>query len=92
MYDFLHYIIQIRRVGGVSKIINKLPNFGINADSLDNEKLFHMEAIINSMIVKERINPNIIKESIKKSIAVGSGLKIRDVTNLLNMFNVIFIL
>lgn len=91
LYDFLNHIKQIRQIGGISKIISKLPNFGMNMNGLKShfcdEKLLHIEAMINSMTIVERINPHIIQESRKRRIAVGSGMRVKDVANLLNKFN-----
>lgn len=91
LYDFLNHIKQIRNMGGVNKIISKLPNFGININNLESDlcsnKLLHIEAIINSMTAKERMYPNIIQRSRKKRIAIGSGTSVQDVTNLLDKFN-----
>lgn len=91
VYDFLEYIKQIRCMGGVEKIIDKLPslsmNIGILKANMSDSKLRHIEAIINSMTIIERKNPNIIKQSRIKRIAFGSGVNIQDVNNFLNIFN-----
>ncbi|WP_159714642.1 signal recognition particle protein [Blochmannia endosymbiont of Camponotus nipponensis] len=90
--DFLGYVKQIRNMGGINKIISRLPfNLGMGLDSVksytyDNE-FVHMEAIINSMTVEERMNPDIIKGSRKKRIANGSGVHVQEVTKLLNTCN-----
>ncbi|URJ25253.1 signal recognition particle protein [Candidatus Blochmannia ocreatus (nom. nud.)] len=90
--DFLNYIKQIRNMGGINKIISKLPKLGMGLDNIQqshiqNNIFTHMEAIINSMTIKERIQPNIINGSRKKRIATGSGVKIQDINKLLNRFN-----
>lgn len=92
LYDFLGYIKQIRNMGGINKIISKLPlNLGINLDTIqsyvDDDTFIRMEAIINSMTEKERMSPEIITGSRKKRIANGSGVHVQDVTKLLNTFN-----
>ncbi|URJ28540.1 signal recognition particle protein [Blochmannia endosymbiont of Camponotus sp. C-046] len=93
LYDFLGYIKQIRSMGGVNKIISKLPlNIGgVNLDSIQSythdNTFIRMEAIINSMTLKERMHPEIITGSRKKRIASGSGVHMQDVTKLLNTFN-----
>ncbi|AAZ40816.1 4.5S-RNP protein [Candidatus Blochmanniella pennsylvanica str. BPEN] len=92
LYDFLGYIKQIRSMGGINKIIGKLPlNLGVNLDNIQSythdNTFIRMEAIINSMTVKERMNPKIITGSRKKRIANGSGVHVQDVTKLLNTFN-----
>ena len=45
-----------------------------------------MEAIINSMTLKERANPDIIKGSRRRRIALGSGTQVQDVNRLLKQF------
>ncbi|URJ28010.1 signal recognition particle protein [Candidatus Blochmannia vicinus (nom. nud.)] len=90
--DFLNYIKQIRNMGGINKIISKLPsNLGIKLNDVQsythNNTFAHIEAIINSMTIKERLNPDIIKGSRKKRIANGSGVHIQDVNKLLTKFN-----
>lgn len=91
LYDFLNHIKQIRQMGGINKIISKLPNFGLDINdeklTLYDEELLHIEAMINSMTIEERMNPSIIGISRKKRIAVGSGIKVHDITKLLNKFN-----
>ncbi|URJ30913.1 signal recognition particle protein [Blochmannia endosymbiont of Camponotus sp.] len=90
--DFLDYIKQIRNMGGINKIISKLPsNLGIKLNDIQphphNNTVAHIEAIINSMTIKERLNPDIIKGSRKKRIANGSGVHIQDVNKLLTKFS-----
>ena len=46
-----------------------------------------MEAIINSMTLKERANPDIIKGSRRRRIALGSGTQVQDVNKLLKQFD-----
>ncbi|WP_331828379.1 signal recognition particle protein [Candidatus Blochmannia sp. SNP] len=94
LYDFLGYIKQIRNMGGINKIISKLPsNLGIKLNDIQSythdNTFTHIEAIINSMTIEERFNPDIIKGSRKKRIANGSGVHIQDVNKLLNKFNYI---
>lgn len=90
--DFLGYIKQIHNMGGINKIISKLPsNLGIKLNDIQSHAhdntFIHIEAIINSMTIEERLNPDIIKGSRKKRIANGSGVSIQDVNKLLHKFN-----
>ncbi len=88
--DFRSQIIQMRNMGGIMGLMDKLP--GINSmpqevkDKMDDKIIYHMEAIINSMTVKERRNPDIIKGSRKKRIAAGAGVDISEVTQLIKQF------
>ena len=62
---------------------NKLKGVDTNVDE---KKLVQTKAIIQSMTVKERRNPDIIKASQRKRIAKGSGTSIQDVNQLLKQF------
>ncbi|CUX96390.1 signal recognition particle protein [Candidatus Doolittlea endobia] len=89
--DFLYQIQQLRNMGGMASIMSKLPSVGQLTDNvkpqINDKALMHMEAIINSMTTKERINPEIIKASRKRRIAVGSGVQVQDVNHLLKQFD-----
>jgi signal recognition particle subunit SRP54 len=82
--DFLEQLKQIRKIGGISNLIKKLPGH-INTQ-MDDLILFRAEAMINSMTHKERKQPEIIKGSRKRRIAFGSGLALSDVNRLLKKF------
>ncbi|CUR53513.1 Signal recognition particle protein [Serratia symbiotica] len=88
--DFLDQLKQMRNMGGISNVLKKLPTANLIQNKIKlpiNDKiLIHMEAIINSMTLKERIKPEIIKGSRKRRIAMGSGLKVQDVNRLLKQF------
>ncbi|CAD83691.1 4.5S-RNP protein, GTP binding export factor, part of signal recognition particle with 4.5 RNA [Candidatus Blochmanniella floridana] len=90
LIDFLEYIKQIQKLGGLNSILSKLPSVGLELSSvqssLKNYDFVKMESIINSMTIKERVNPDIINESRIKRIAVGSGVNISDVVNLIDKF------
>ncbi|MCK5720374.1 MAG: signal recognition particle protein [Thiomargarita sp.] len=88
--DFRLQIIQMRNMGGIASLVDKIP--GIDqvpdkAKAMVNDKdINRMEAIINSMTPKERHFPTIIKGSRKRRIATGSGTKIQDINRLLKQF------
>jgi signal recognition particle subunit SRP54 len=72
-------------------MIEKLPGVGqlppeALAQVQDGKMTGQMEAIINSMTFKERKNPDLIKGSRKRRIALGSGTQIQDVNRLLKQF------
>ncbi len=54
---------------------------------MDDKVLVRMEAIINSMTLKERAKPEIIKGSRKRRIAQGCGMQVQDVNRLLKQFD-----
>jgi signal recognition particle subunit SRP54 len=88
--DFLDQIKQMRNMGGMASMLSKLPGAGQLPDNvrsqMDDKVLVRMEAIINSMTVKERAKPEIIKGSRKRRIAMGSGVQVQDVNRLLKQF------
>jgi signal recognition particle subunit SRP54 len=81
----------MRNMGGMMSMLDKLPGVSGLPDNvkgqLDDKLTVRMEAIINSMTKGERRNPDIIKGSRKKRIAMGSGTEIQDVNRLLKQFD-----
>ena len=87
--DFKQQIGQMRKMGGVSSMIDKLPaQFAQAAQSsqMDERQLRRVEGIINSMTPAERMRPEILKASRKRRIAAGAGVPVQDVNRLLNQF------
>ncbi|WP_220718504.1 signal recognition particle protein [Agarivorans litoreus] len=88
--DFREQLVQMKNMGGMMGMMDKLPGMGQVPDSVKNQmndKLTNqMEAIINSMTPGERQRPEIIKGSRKRRIAAGSGTQIQDVNKLLKQF------
>ncbi|MGO9443669.1 MAG: signal recognition particle protein [Thiobacillaceae bacterium] len=86
--DFKGQILQMKKMGGMSALMDKLPGagqmpqFGGNEDKAINR----VEGIINSMTRQERQKPAIIKASRKRRIASGAGVSVQDVNKLLNQF------
>lgn len=78
---------QMRNMGGMASMVEKLPGMGQMAEALQStaqqKQMMQMEAIIDSMTPKERRKPDIINGSRKKRIAAGSGTQIQDVNRLL---------
>ena len=89
--DFREQLVQMRNMGGMMSMLDKLPGVSGLPDNvkgqLDDRLTVRMEAIINSMTKGERRNPDIIKGSRKKRIAMGSGTEIQDVNRLLKQFD-----
>ncbi|QQF90707.1 signal recognition particle protein [Histophilus somni] len=89
--DFREQLIEMKKMGGMMSMLEKLPGARNLPDHVKNQvddKMFNkMEAIINSMTLKERSNPDIIKGSRRRRIALGSGTQVQDVNNLLRQFN-----
>jgi len=87
--DFLSQMKQVRKMGPLKNIIGMIPGMNqLKADDLevDDSVFIHLEAIINSMTVKERRNPSILNSSRKKRIARGSGRSIQEVNKLVRQF------
>lgn len=90
--DFLNQMQQIRKMGSLSSILDMIP--GLNQLSrrpefqaaLDEKQFKRVEAIIQSMTMRERNNPGIIDGSRRRRIAKGSGTAVHDVNQLLNQF------
>lgn len=88
--DFRDQLAQMRNMGGMAGLMDKLPGMGKMSDAVKgqvNDKEFvKMEAIINSMTPKERQYPDLLKASRKRRIAAGSGTQVQDVNKLLKQF------
>lgn len=87
--DFKAQIQQIKKLGGLSSIMDKLPGAGqIGATDLaqGEQQMRRIEGIINSMTPQERRNPGILKASRKRRIAAGAGVTVQEVNRLLNQF------
>uniref|UniRef100_UPI0021496171 signal recognition particle protein n=1 Tax=Endozoicomonas sp. ONNA2 TaxID=2828741 RepID=UPI0021496171 len=85
--DFRDQLQQMKKMGGLSGMMDKLPGMGGMAPQLqgqmDNKIFVQMEAIINSMTPGERANPDTLNGSRKKRIATGSGTQIQDINRLI---------
>jgi len=89
--DFREQVVQMRRMGGVGNLLDKLPaQFAKAAGSVDSgqadRQVRRLEGIINSMTALERARPELIKASRKRRIAAGSGVPVQEVNRLLNQF------
>lgn len=90
--DFLEQFGQIRKMGGIAKMLDMLP--GMNSNAMKNvnvaqsEKEFtQMEAIILSMTKEERDDPSILNASRRKRIAAGCGQPVSKVNQLIKRYN-----
>ena len=87
--DFKMQIVQMRKMGGMSAMMDKLPAqlSQAAADSkVDDKSITRTEGIINSMTPLERRKPELIKASRKRRIALGSGVQVMHVNQLLKQF------
>ena len=95
--DYLESMKQMRKMGGLGSIMNMLPGLGgmgglgkgkmpdIDADDAE-QKMARVEAIIYSMTIKERQNPDIITPQRKRRIAAGAGVDIAEVNKMMKQF------
>lgn len=87
--DFLSQLKQIKKLGPLENLIKLIPGarkMGLNNVNIDPKQMSRLEAIISSMTLKERRNPDIIKASRKQRIAKGSGTSVQEVNKLLTQF------
>ena len=87
--DFLSQLKQIKKLGPLENILKLLPGarkIGLNNINIDPKEFAKLEAMISSMTLKERRNPDIIKASRKQRIAKGSGTSVQEVNKLLTQF------
>jgi signal recognition particle subunit SRP54 len=89
--DFLAQIQQMKQMGGLSSLMDKLPSqLTAKAGAVDFDKaekdILRKQGIIHSMTLKERTKPDLIKATRKRRIAAGAGVQVQDVNRLLNEF------
>ncbi len=92
--DFLGQISQMKKMGGLSGLIDKLPTqlagkaANVGAADMDRAErdVRRMEGIIRSMTPLERRKPELLKASRKRRIAAGAGVQVQEVNRLLNQF------
>jgi signal recognition particle subunit SRP54 len=89
--DFSNQLKQMRKMGPLAQLLDMLPgNIGQMARQIDPKDAEYQmkmtEAIINSMTVKERRNPDLLNASRRRRIARGSGTEVQDVNRLLKQF------
>ena len=87
--DFLSAMKQMRKLGPLENLIKLIPGArkaGLDKIKVDPKQIARIEAIVFSMTIKERRNPNIIKSSRKTRIAKGSGTSVQEVNRLLEQF------
>ena len=91
LQDFLEQIQQMKNMGGLSNLIDKLPaEMAAKAGQADmgraEKEVRRKEGIICSMTPKERRNPALIKATRKRRIAAGAGVQVQEVNRLLKEF------
>ncbi len=88
--DFRDQLRQVKRLGPLEKIFDMLPKMGplkgLGNIHVDEKQLAHLEAMINSMTLRERLNYKIINGPRRKRIAQGSGRPVSEVNRLLKQY------
>jgi len=86
--DFLSQLEQIKKMGNMKDLLGMIPGMGkaIKDVDIDENSMKPVEAIIRSMTLSERQNPDIINPSRKTRIAKGSGRSLQEVNQLLKQF------
>jgi signal recognition particle subunit SRP54 len=88
--DFKAQILQMKKMGGVSALMDKLPaqltKAAAQAPDLQEKSIRRTEGIINAMTPLERRKPELLKASRKRRIAAGAGVPVQEVNRLLNQF------
>lgn len=88
--DFRRQLTQMKKMGSLSQFLSLLPEGGplkkVSQLDIDDRKILHYEAIINSMTREERENPKILSGSRRLRIAKGSGRPVSEVNQLLKQF------
>jgi len=90
--DYLTQFETMKKMGGIKDVLSMMPNMGmggkfkVREEDIDEKKMASMKAVIQSMTLKERQNPNIINSSRKQRIAKGSGTSVQEVNRVLKQF------
>ncbi len=87
--DFKAQISQMRKMGGMQGLLDKLPGElarAAQATQVDERAIGRLEAIINSMTPAERARPELLKASRKRRVATGAGVSVQEVNRLLAQF------
>ena len=87
LQDFKEQLEQMQNMGGMANMLDKMPGLSnaqkAAAGMVDDKTFGRMEAIINSMTLKERQRPELLNGSRKRRITTGSGTSIQDLNRLL---------
>ena len=85
--DFRDQLEQMRSMGGIKALMDKMPGVGQSGSHIprhvDDKQFIQMEAVINSMTLIERRDPEVINGSRKQRIAKGSGTDVQEVNKVL---------
>jgi signal recognition particle subunit SRP54 len=92
MNDFKAQLTQMKKMGGMSGLLDKLPAqfqqaaAGANMDQAE-KQVRRMCGIIDSMTPQERAKPELIKANRKRRIAAGAGVQVQEVNRMLTQYD-----
>ena len=86
--DFLKQMQAVKKMGGIKDLMKMMPGMAGQADDLDLDgaEIGQMEAIVHSMTLQERRDPDLIDLSRRRRIAAGAGVQVHDVSGLVKTF------
>lgn len=88
--DFRQQLLQMRNMGGMASLLDKMPGMAALPAEIrskaNDESIYRMLAVMDSMTRKERARPVLIQGSRKRRIAFGSGTSIQEVNRVLKQF------
>ncbi len=88
--DFRKQIVQMKKMGSLSDLLGHLPQVGpfkaLGKAQIDDRKMVHFAAIIDSMTPGERANPRLLNGSRRARISRGSGRPVHEVNQLVKQF------
>jgi signal recognition particle subunit SRP54 len=88
--DFLSQLKEVRKMGPIGQLLGMIPGMSgpkMQIDEQDAERqMKRTEAIIHSMTIRERRNPDVLNGSRKRRIAAGSGTTVYEVNQLVKQF------
>ena len=98
--DYLESISQMKKMGGLGSIMSMFPGMGMggvpgmgkmkgldeNETEQAEKRMARMEAMIYSMTIEERRNPELLNPSRKHRIARGAGVDISEVNRMVKQF------
>lgn len=90
LVDFLEQTAQIKKMGGVAKLLGMMPGASKQMNKIDagkgEEELKRFESIIYSMTPDERDNPALLNASRRRRISKGSGQPVSAINNLIKRY------
>ena len=86
--DFLKQMQAVKKMGGIKDMLKMMPGMGsqLGDMDIDDGELQRMEAIVHSMTLQERRDPDVIDSSRRRRIAGGAGVEANDVSGLVKTF------